>query len=100
MVERASISAPCFTSARTAEAWSSAAAHISAVSPIQLSRALTFAPASTSTSMASGRPVRAAIISTVCPSVTMVFGSAPATSSTRIMVASPLVAASDSGVTP
>jgi len=67
--------------------------------PPQLSFALTFAPPSTSTRIASVFPVRAAIINAVSPAAERAaFGSAPALSSRSTTRALPLVHASDSGV--
>ena len=63
----------------TAAGWRSEAAHIKAVVPPQVSFALTLAPLSSSTLMASVLPVRDAIISAVSPDgVSGAFGSAPA----------------------
>jgi hypothetical protein len=75
-------------------------AQISGVSPYQLSRESILAPASSSTSIAPGEPVRAALNSTVSPSGSTAFGSAPAASSRRKVSASPLIAARCCGVMP
>ena len=66
--DRASISAPAASSDLTAFARSSIAAHVKAVVPVRVSRALTVAPWFTSCVTASTRPVRDASISAVCPS--------------------------------
>ena len=78
----------------------SAAAHISAVCPRQLSFALTSAPCASSVLTAAGMPVRAAVMSAVSPSDCVAFGFAPAFSSSSRTAALPFVAASDSGGTP
>ena len=73
---------------------------MSAVSPKARSAAFGSAPCFSSSVNGSGRPVRAAAMSTVSPSPDAAFGSAPARSSKSIMSALPLTAASASGVTP
>ena len=100
MLERASTSAPAASSRATASALFSAAAHISAVWPRQLSVASIVAPAARSWSSTATRPVRAATIRTVSPAGVAVFGSAPAASSAPTTAGSPLSAASASGVMP
>ena len=57
-----------------ASACPSAAAHINAVCPRQLSFALTSAPCASSVFTAAGTPVRAAVISAVSPSDCAAFG--------------------------
>ena len=64
---------------------SRAAAHISAVSPNQLSWAFGSAPRASSIRIASTLPVRAAVISTVSPSAVAPLASAPACSSASII---------------
>ena len=73
----------------------------SAVVPPQVSFALTFAPLSSSTLIASVLPVRDAIISAVSPyGVSGAFGSAPALMSLSTIAALPFSAASCIGVAP
>ena len=91
------MSAPCVTSALMAAPWFSAAAHISAVCPCQVSAALTLAPRSISAVTTSALPARAAVMRMVSPSGPTALAFAPALSSARAMTALPLVAASDSG---
>ena len=78
----------------------SAAAHINAVWPRELSRAFTSALASINAFSTATSPVRAAVMSTVSPPGSAVFGSAPPRRSRSMIRALPLVAASESGVTP
>jgi hypothetical protein len=98
--ERARRSAPFATSMSITVAWPSAAAHINAVCPRQLSFALGSAPRASSALTASGFPVREATISDVSPSAFAEDASAPASSSIAIVLAFPLTEASQSGVAP
>ena len=68
----------------------SAAAHINAVWPRQLSCLLTSAPRANRSFMGAGRPVRAAVINTVSPSGEAPLGLAPALRRRSIMAAEPL----------
>ena len=97
---RASRSAPPASSTGITAALPSAAAHISAVWLRVRSLALGSAPFASRAFTTSGRPVRAAVISTVSPLGRAAFGSAPAASRRITTSTLPLVLANDSGVTP
>jgi hypothetical protein len=97
---RASTSAPLDASSFTISGWRRAAAHMSAVWPPKRSVAFTFAPRLISSFAASTLPVRATLISAVCPSAFGDSTSAPAASSSCRIAASPASAASSIGVTP
>ena len=97
------MSAPRSISMSTTGTWPSAAAHISADWPFQVSRALTSAPASSSSRMASTCPERATNSNGVSPAFTAcagLLGSTPAASNWAMMAAPPFLAASAKGVTP
>ena len=81
-------------------AWPSAAAHISAVCPRQVSTASTEAPASSSALAAATFPVRAHVISAVSPSSPVVLALTPAFSSRSTASALPFSQAREIGVTP
>ena len=103
LLERARMSAPSAMRVSTTGTCPSAAAHMRADWPFQVSCASTSAPAFASTSTASTCPARAASISGVSPAFTVCrgsFGSTPAASNCVMISALPLRAARTSGVTP
>src|SRR5215813_9199559 len=93
-------SAPAASSAFTASACFCSTAHINAVVPRIVSRALTSAPASSSTLIACGLPLLAANITIVSLLGPFCFASAPALINLSITIALPYIAAISSGVTP
>ena len=102
-LERARRSAPSSSSVDAIALSPSAAAHISAVCPLQASFAFTSAPARASALTASTLAERAAVISGVSPAFTKLtgsFGFAPALSSRSSTAGLPCCAARASGVTP
>ena len=94
------MSAPASISNRTTSALFSAAAHISAVWPRQLSIALTAAPRASSALTTLVLPVRAAVIRMVSPAGMSALASAPASRSASTTSGLPLAQANDSGVIP
>ena len=103
LLERAPMSAPCSISVCTTGTCPSAAAHMSADCPFQVSCTLMSAPTLSSTVTASTCPERAASISGVSPAFTACsgsFGSTPALTSCSTIAALPFLDASPSGVTP
>ena len=97
------MSAPASASSRTASPRLATAAHTTAVVSVRVSFALTSEPAARIALIAATLPVRAACISSVCPSGSPASASgtfAPAVSSARTAESWPARTASVSGVTP